>query len=76
MNANWIFSGIFLLTGLFSLIASILNWDFFFNARRSKWLVNIIGRNGARIFYGILGIVLIIVGLLSIVGKVDLASGF
>ncbi len=76
MNTNWIFSGIFLLIGLFSFAASIFNWDFFFNARRSKWLVNIIGRNGTRFFYSILGITLMIVGLLSFVGKVDLVSGF
>ncbi len=55
---------------------SIKDWDFFFKARKTRWITNIIGRNGDRVFYGILGIALIIVGLLAFIGKIDLASDF
>ncbi|WP_033961439.1 immunity 17 family protein [Psychroserpens jangbogonensis] len=44
--------------GAFSIIASILNWDFFFENRKAEFLVNILGRNGSRIFYAILGLFL------------------
>ena len=76
MENNWIFGVVFMLIGLFSLIASIKDWNFFFGSLKAKWVVNIIGRNGTRILYGILGIVIIIVGILAILGKVDLASDF
>ncbi len=76
MKLNWILGGVFIFSGLFSLIASIKEWEFFFNAHKASWIENLIGRSGARIFYGILGIALIIVGLLSFTGTVDLASGF
>lgn len=42
--------------GLFSLIGSLLNWDFFYNHRKARRFVNVLGRTGARIFYAILGI--------------------
>lgn len=44
--------------GAFSIIASIFNWDFFFENRKAEFLVNILGRNGSRIFYALLGLFL------------------
>ncbi len=76
MNTNWILGAVFIASGLFSLIASIKDWDFFFRSLKTKWIANIIGRNGARAFYGILGFVLIIVGVLAFLGTVDLAADF
>ncbi len=76
MNTNWILGGVFIASGLFSLIASIKNWNFFFQGFKTRWITSIIGRNGARIFYGILGIAIIIVGLLAFIGRIDLASDF
>lgn len=45
--------------GAFSLIASIANWDFFFNSRKAAFFLSVLGRKGARIFYGALGALLI-----------------
>lgn len=42
--------------GAFTLLASILNWNFFFESRKARFFVKIFGRNGSRIFYGILGV--------------------
>lgn len=42
--------------GIFTLLASILNWNFFFESRKARFFVKIFGRNGSRIFYGILGV--------------------
>ena len=44
--------------GAFAILASIFNWDFFFNSRKAKFMVNVLTRNGARIFYGIVGLAL------------------
>lgn len=49
--------------GLFCVLASIYNWDFFFNNRRARFFVSLIGRKGARIFYAILGLVLIVISI-------------
>jgi small neutral amino acid transporter SnatA (MarC family) len=44
--------------GVFSVMASILNWDFFFESRKAQTFIKLFGRNGARIFYIILGLFL------------------
>jgi len=41
--------------GTFSILASIFNWDFFFNNRKAIIFMKMFGRTGSRIFYGILG---------------------
>lgn len=53
----------FVLAGLFSILGAIKNWDFFMNNRKAYIWVKLFGRNGARIFYGILGFVIAIIGL-------------
>ena len=45
--------------GIFAIVSSIFNWDFFFENRRAAFFVKTFGRNGARIFYIILGVVII-----------------
>ncbi|MBP6408047.1 MAG: immunity 17 family protein [Fusobacteriaceae bacterium] len=53
----------FVLAGLFSILGAVKNWDFFMNNRKAYIWVKLFGRNGARIFYGILGFVIAIIGL-------------
>ena len=48
MTGQYIVQGIFALAGIISLLASLLNWNWFFTTR-----------NRARLFYGILGVILI-----------------
>ena len=55
---------VFAALGLFSLMGAIKNWDWYFNNYKAKGVVAIFGRNGARVFYGILGIIFIVIGLL------------
>lgn len=59
--------GIFIFAGLFSLVSSILNFDWYFNNRRAATIVSWFGRTGARIFYGLLGIALIVAGILFLI---------
>ncbi len=49
--------------GIFSILASVLNLNFFFENRKAKIFVTIFGRTGARVFYIILGIFIIVLGL-------------
>lgn len=59
---------IFISLGVFSLIAAIRNYDWYFNTHGTAMFIKWFGRTGARIFYGTLGLILIscgIVGILS-----------
>ncbi|NCB39357.1 MAG: hypothetical protein EOM80_11375 [Erysipelotrichia bacterium] len=49
--------------GIFTVVCATQDFDFFMNNRKAKFFVNIFGRNGARVFYGILGAVMIILGI-------------
>ena len=53
---------IFIALGLFSLTAAILNIDWYFKTSGAATFIKLFGRQGARIFYGLLGLALIACG--------------
>lgn len=57
--SQYIVQGIFALAGIISLLAAVFNWNWFFTARNSQFIVQNVGRRQARWFYGALGIILI-----------------
>lgn len=57
--SQYIVQGIFVIAGIISLLAAILNWEWFFTARNTQFVVQNVGRQRARLFYGILGVILI-----------------
>ncbi len=59
MNPHHFIQGIFVLAGLVALLAALLNSEWFFTARNAQLIVRNVGRGRARLFYGILGIILI-----------------
>lgn len=56
---HYIVHALFALAGIVSLLASILNWNWFFTARNAQQVVQRVGRRKARLIYGLLGIVFI-----------------
>lgn len=46
--------------GIFSILGGVFNWDFFFNNRKAELWVRIFKRNGARVFYVLIGILVIV----------------
>lgn len=42
--------------GIFTLGSSFMDWDFFMNNRKARIFVKLFGRNGARVFYSLLGL--------------------
>lgn len=54
---------IFIALGLFSLTAAILNIDWYFKTSGAATFIKLFGRQGARIFYGLLGLALIVCGV-------------
>lgn len=59
MHPQYLVQGIFALAGITSLLAALLNWNWFFSARNTQLIVRNVGRTRARLFYGVLGVILI-----------------
>lgn len=57
-----------ILAGLFSLAGAVFDWEWFMNSRRARFFTGIFGRDGARIFYGGLGLVIVLAGIYVMVG--------
>ncbi|MDR3118784.1 MAG: immunity 17 family protein [Mediterranea sp.] len=58
MGPHYFVQGLFAVTGIIALLASLLNWNWFFHAQNTQLIVRNVGRPLARLFYGILGAVL------------------
>ncbi|MGN1416446.1 MAG: Imm17 family immunity protein [Oscillospiraceae bacterium] len=63
---TFVYPVIFWLCGLFSIAGAVFDWDFFFSNSKARVFVRLLGRTGARIFYGILGIAIIIMGIMVV----------
>ena len=57
--SQYIVQGIFAVAGIISLLDAILDWDWFFTAQNTQFVVRNVGRRQARWFYGVLGMILI-----------------
>ena len=57
--------------GLFSMAGGVLDWDWFMNHRKARFMCAILTRNGARIFYVLLGLGLAIFGGLLTAGVIQ-----
>lgn len=60
--------------GLFSICGAACDWNFFMENRRARLFVAIFGRNGARIFCGILGSIIVVMGAVVTLGIVHSGS--
>ena len=59
MSPQYFVQGLFALAGIVSILAAVLNWDWFFNTQNVQFIVKNVGRKHARLFYGILGLILV-----------------
>lgn len=57
---------IFILMGAFSLVAAAFNFNWYFESEGVMMFVRRFGRKGARIFYAVLGLVLIAGGIIGV----------
>lgn len=57
---HYVIQGIFVVVGLLAILASLFNWDWFFKAQNTQFIVRSVGRKQARFFYALLGLVLIV----------------
>ncbi len=61
--AEYFILGIFVFLGSLSMIAALFNFEWYFRTSNARIFVNLLGRSGARIFYGLLGLALIVCGI-------------
>lgn len=57
--------------GVFSILGGALDWGFFMNSRKARGMVRLIGHNGARGFYVVLGLVIAVLGGLITAGLIQ-----
>lgn len=55
--------GIFAVAGLVSFLAAAFNWAWFFTAQNSQYVVKRLGRQKARLVYGIVGFILMMMAV-------------
>ena len=67
---NWV-GLLFLAAGGFSIVGAVQDWDWFLQSRKARLFVNLMGRKGARIFYGILGLALVALGAALLAGIIE-----
>ena len=63
MGMHYVLQGLFVVIGLMSLLAALFNWNWFFAANNSQFIVKNVGRKQARLFYAVLGLLLIGTGI-------------
>ena len=56
---HYLIQGIFAIVGLLAILASLFNWDWFFQSQNTQAIVRNVGRNRARLFYAVLGLLMI-----------------
>ena len=66
------FTGLLLiLAGLFSVAGASFDWEWFMNHRKARLFTKLLGRTGARIFYGLLGFVIAVLGVFTMFGIIS-----
>lgn len=63
MQFHYVIQALFVLVGLLAVLASIFNWDWFFTAQNSQFIVKNVGRRQARMFYAALGLLMMATGV-------------
>jgi len=67
MAGDLLISLFFIVAGVFTTSGGILNWNWFMLSRRARLIVRIFGRGGARVFYVVLGVAILGLGLVALV---------
>ncbi len=58
------------LAGLFCGAGGLFGWGWFMDTREAWLIVKIFGRSGARVFYVLIGMALVVFGVLRVIGVI------
>lgn len=57
--------------GAFAICGAYFEWEFFMQSRKAQRLISWIGYDAARMFYGAIGLIIIVLGLLMLLGVIQ-----
>jgi Immunity protein 17 len=57
--------------GVFAVAGGIFDWEWFMNHRKARFLSRLITRTGARVFYIVLGLGIVLLGALMTFGVIQ-----
>lgn len=63
-----------MLLGVFVASAAIFNWNHFYQLKKAQWVESWWGRRGARYFFALVGLSLIVLGSAIAIGKMPSRS--
>ena len=63
MTVHYIIQALFVLVGTLALLAALFNWEWFFTAQNTRFIVTNAGRGCARLFYAAIGALMIATGI-------------
>ncbi len=63
MITHYIIQSVFVLVGLMAVLAAVFNWDWFFTANNTRFIVENVGRVRARLLYAVIGLFMIATGV-------------
>jgi hypothetical protein len=72
MNKETFTQIFFMAVGIFSVLGAFFEWDFFFKNRRAVFVLNLLGKSGARIFYIVVGVILFSIAFLDMIDIIDI----
>lgn len=61
----------FMAGGAFAICGAVFDWEWFMNHRKAQFFVRLFGRPATRVFYGLLGTALVVLGLLMVMGIIQ-----
>ena len=65
-----------MVVGAFMIFSAAINLEWFFKQRRAQTLVKLMGPNGARIFYSLMGLMFVIFSWMALTGRIEIHSVF
>lgn len=66
MEQNVVTGVIAMLVGAFTIFCAANDYDFFMNHHKAQFFVRLLGRNRTRVFYSLLGIFIVILGMVLV----------
>ena len=61
--------------GIFSICGAVFDWEWFMGSSRAWLFVKVFGRTGARLFYTLVGAIIVTIGVLGACGRIPIPTG-
>jgi hypothetical protein len=62
---------VFVAAGAFTVAGGAMDWEWFMNHHKARFICSVLGRNGARVFYVLFGMAFVVLGVLLGMGIIQ-----